>query len=60
MEFHAVYFFTGATSVEEMDLFEKDGINPPSLHNSKFLPPPETTIHAATITMVATALKLLS
>lgn len=53
-------FFTGATSAEEMDLFKKDGINPPSLHNSKFFPPPESTVHAATTTMAATVLRLLS
>ncbi|HAS88437.1 MAG TPA: amidohydrolase [Desulfovibrio sp.] len=53
-------FFTGATSAEEMDLFHEKGINPPSLHNSKFFPPPEPTIKTAVTTMAGTILKILS
>lgn len=53
-------FFTGATSAEEMDLLHQKGINPPSLHNCRFLPPPELTIKTAVTAMTATVLKLLS
>ncbi len=53
-------FFTGATSANDMETFHKEGINPPSLHNSKFYPPPEPSIKAAVVAMSASALKLLS
>ncbi|WP_432736301.1 M20 metallopeptidase family protein [Maridesulfovibrio sp. FT414] len=53
-------FFTGATQTEEMELFQQKGINPPSLHNSRFCPPPEQTISTAVSAMCATILKLMS
>ncbi|TIH12098.1 amidohydrolase [Marinifilum sp. JC120] len=53
-------FFTGATSAEEMALFHEKGINPPSIHNSRFFPPPEPTIRTAVTTMAGSVLKLMS
>ncbi|WP_421901911.1 M20 metallopeptidase family protein [Maridesulfovibrio sp.] len=52
-------FFTGATSAEEMALFHEKGINPPSIHNSKFYPPPEPTIKTAVTTMAGSVLRIL-
>ncbi|NDV27952.1 M20 family metallopeptidase [Desulfovibrio sp. JC010] len=52
-------FFTGAASAEEMDLYHEKGIKPPSLHNSKFCPPPEPTIKTAVITMTGSVLNIL-
>ncbi|WP_051249755.1 M20 metallopeptidase family protein [Maridesulfovibrio zosterae] len=59
-EIPSCLFFTGATSISDMEKLVTQGINPPSLHNCKFLPPPESTILAATTTMTATAIQLLS
>ncbi|WP_051677114.1 M20 metallopeptidase family protein [Maridesulfovibrio frigidus] len=53
-------FFAGATSPSDMDLFHSTGITVPGLHNSKFLPPPESTISTAVTTMVAATIKVLS
>ncbi|SME93636.1 M20 metallopeptidase family protein [Desulfovibrio gilichinskyi] len=59
VEIPSCLFFTGATSHSDMELFETESIDPPSIHNSKFLPPPEETIATAVTTLAATALKLL-
>ncbi|WP_291327656.1 M20 family metallopeptidase [Desulfovibrio sp. UCD-KL4C] len=59
IEIPSCLFFTGATSHSDMELFETESIDPPNLHNNKFLPPPEESITAAVTTMTATALKLL-
>ena len=59
-EIPSCIFFTGATATSDMEKFLTQGINPPSLHNSKFLPPPEPTILAAATTMAATVIQLLS
>ncbi|NDV24638.1 M20 family metallopeptidase [Desulfovibrio sp. JC022] len=59
-EIPSCMFFTGATSAKEMALFHENGINPPSIHNSKFYPPPEPTIRTAVTTMAGSVLKLLS
>lgn len=53
-------FFTGASSPAEMELYHKDGINPPSLHNSRFAPDPAPTISTAVKAMSASVVKLLS
>ena len=53
-------FFAGATSPSYMELFHSTGITVPGLHNSKFLPPPESTISTAVTTMVAASIKILS
>ncbi len=58
IEIPSCLFFTGATSNSDMELFETESIDPPNLHNNKFLPPPEESITAAVTTMTATALKL--
>ncbi len=52
-------FFAGATSLSDMESFHSSGITMPGLHNSKFLPPPESTISTAVTTMVATTIKIM-
>ncbi|WP_415712970.1 M20 metallopeptidase family protein [Maridesulfovibrio sp.] len=59
-EIPSCLFFTGATSAEEMALFHEKGINPPSLHNSRFCPPPEPTIKTAVTAMAGSVMSLLS
>lgn len=59
-EIPSCMFFTGATSANEMALFHKKGINPPSIHNAKFYPQPEVTIKTAVTTMAGSVLKILS
>ena len=53
-------FFTGAVAEEELNLCRAQNTKPPSLHNSRFCPPPEPTIKTAVTVMAASVLKILS
>ncbi|WP_320008250.1 amidohydrolase [Maridesulfovibrio sp.] len=52
-------FFTGAVAKEELNLCRAQNTKPPSLHNSRFCPPPEPTIKTAVTVMAGSVLKIL-
>ncbi|WP_419783676.1 M20 metallopeptidase family protein [Maridesulfovibrio sp.] len=56
---YSCMFFTGATSAKEFNLSREQKSKPPSLHNSRFCPPPEPTIKTAVTVMTGSVLKIL-